>query len=66
MSLLFDTVKQIEAVIQKKNLPAFKTKGRIALKAGFVLSTIEPNSPDDPSQLEHLKAAAREILGEAV
>jgi len=63
---LYDVVKKVEAVIERKGLPLYKTKGQIAMKVGIVLSMIEANTPDDPVQIANLKAASREILGEII
>lgn len=66
MGKLFDTVRNIDGTIQRKNLPFFRTKGLIALRAGFSLSLIEESTPDDAQKLAALRAAAREVLGEPV
>jgi len=63
---LHDAVQRIERIIARKGLPAFKTKGEIALRAGFALVTIEPRTPDDAEKLASLKAAAAEVLHESI
>lgn len=63
MGRLYDTVRRIEYVIGEKQLPFFKTKGRIALEAGFSLGMIGAETPDDPDRISRLEAAARQILG---
>jgi hypothetical protein len=37
-------------------------RGKIALQAGFLLSLINPNSPDDPVKIEKLKKAAESVM----
>jgi hypothetical protein len=64
MGLLYETVKRVEAAIERKGLPLYKTRGLIALKAGFLLGMVVADTPDDADKIEHLKAAAREVLGE--
>ncbi len=63
MGMLFDTVQQIERVIATRRLEVFRTKGRIALEAGFSLSLIRPATPDDPGKLLALRQAAEQVLG---
>jgi hypothetical protein len=63
---LYDTIQRIEQVIAKRNMQAFKTKGLIALKAGFSLALVDASTPDDPGKLTSLKSAAKEVLGEPV
>jgi predicted regulator of Ras-like GTPase activity (Roadblock/LC7/MglB family) len=65
-SHLHDAVVRIEEIIAKRDLPAFKTKGAIGIKAGFALGLIDASTPDDPGKLASLKAAAREVLGEVI
>jgi len=64
MGRLHDTVKRIEAVIERKGLPLYKTRGLIALRAGFLLGMVAPDTPDDPDKIAQLEAAAKEVLGE--
>lgn len=64
MGLLYETVKRVEAVIERRGLPLYKTRGLIALKAGFLLGAVVPETPDDAGRIEQLKAAANEVLGE--
>ena len=66
MARLYEAVQRVEQVIARKGLPLFKTKGLIALKAGFMLGSIDATTPDDPMKLEALRSAAREVLGEPV
>ncbi len=66
MGKLHDMVKRIDGVIHRKNLPIFITKGKIGIRAGFILATIEPTTPDDPARIQALASAAREVLEEEV
>lgn len=61
---LYDTIQRIEQVIARKNLQPFRTKGLIALRAGFSLSLVEAGTPDDAGKVASLKRAAQDVLGE--
>jgi hypothetical protein len=61
---LYQAVRSIEQIIARKTLDDFKTKGLISMKAGFFLSIVTPDSPDDPARIASLRSAAEEILGE--
>lgn len=65
-SELHATVQRIEQVIERRKLDRAKARGEIALRAGFGLGFIDADTPDDPEQLARLRAAARDVLGEAV
>jgi hypothetical protein len=62
--LLFQAVQRIEAVIVRKKLDPFRTRGAIGMAAGFGLRCIDADTPDDPDMLEKLLAAATAVLGE--
>jgi hypothetical protein len=64
MGALYETVRRIEGVIEKKGLPLYKTRGLIGLRAGFLLGMVTPDTPDDPLRIAALRAAARDVLGE--
>ena len=66
MSLLFETVRKIEDVIAEQRLDPYRTKGQIALRAGFSLSLIKATTPDDQARLTRLKDAAQAVLGRPV
>ncbi|MBA4370061.1 MAG: hypothetical protein C0418_00590 [Coriobacteriaceae bacterium] len=66
MGRLYDAVQQIDRIINDKGLDPFKTKGEISLKAGFFISLIFDNSPDDEEKIQALKGAAREVLGQGL
>jgi predicted regulator of Ras-like GTPase activity (Roadblock/LC7/MglB family) len=59
-------VQRIDAVIQKRKLDPFDTRGAIALQAGFGLGFIDAETPDDAEKLSKLRAAASAVLGESV
>lgn len=65
MGILYDTVKRVEGTIERKGLPLYKTRGLIGLRAGFLLGMVTPDTPDDPARIAALRAAAKEVLGEA-
>ena len=48
MGELYDTVARIGDIIARRNLPVFKTKGLIAIKAGLSLGLVTALTPDDP------------------
>ncbi len=66
MGEMYETVARIGEVIARRNLPVFKTKGLIAIKAGLSLGLVTPLTPDDPVKLKKLREAAREVLQESV
>jgi len=65
MGNLWNVSEKINEVIAKKGLDRMKTRGKIGLKSGVLLSFRE-DTPDDPEKLAKVQAAAKEILGEAV
>lgn len=64
MGALYETVRRIEGVIERRGLPLYKTRGLIGLRAGFLLGVVTPETPDDPLKIAALKAAALDVLGE--
>jgi len=66
MGRMYDTVRQIEAIIARRGLPVFRTKGLIAIRVGFALGLIDEETPDDGAKIAALREAAREVLGETV
>lgn len=66
MGALYETVRRIEAVIERRRLPLYKTRGLVGLKAGFLLGMVTPDTPDDPLKIAALKVAARDVLDEEV
>ena len=63
-SQLYETVQKINSAIARKKLEPSKTRGAIALKAGFALGCIDATTTDDPEKLSRLKAAASAVIGE--
>lgn len=64
MGQLYETIERIEQVIAQRHLEAFKTRGLIALKAGFSLALVDRATPDDVAKLDRLRQAASQVLGE--
>jgi predicted regulator of Ras-like GTPase activity (Roadblock/LC7/MglB family) len=63
---LWETVQRVNALIERSGEEPFKLRGKIALKAGFSLDLIDADTPDDPSRLQKLRAAASAVLGQPV
>ncbi|MBN2840949.1 MAG: hypothetical protein JXP37_08355 [Coriobacteriia bacterium] len=63
MGRLYDYAQRVEEHIKRNNLDVFKTRGAIALQAGFIVSIVRPDDPDDPTKIEALRAAAQDVLG---
>jgi predicted regulator of Ras-like GTPase activity (Roadblock/LC7/MglB family) len=61
---LFQLVQRIEAVIARKKLDPFRTRGAISMAAGVGLRAIDEATPDDPDMQAKLEAAALAVLGE--
>lgn len=57
-------MEKINAIIARRRLDAFTTRGEIAIRAGFGLGLIGPETPDDPEKLSRLEAAASAVLGD--
>lgn len=66
MGRLSGMVWDIEALIARKQLDEFGTKGRISAKAGFVLSLVDERTPDDPDKIQRLKDAVFDVVGERI
>jgi hypothetical protein len=64
--LLWQTVERIQVLIERSGQDPFRLRGQIALKAGFTLDLVEPDTPDDPTRLQKLRAAALAVLGQPV
>jgi len=63
---LWAAVQRINSLIGRSGKDPFKLRGQIALKAGFSLDLIDPDTPDDPVKLEKLAAAAGTVLGQFI
>jgi predicted regulator of Ras-like GTPase activity (Roadblock/LC7/MglB family) len=61
---LYLLVQRIEAIISRKKLDPFRTRGAISMAAGFGLRAIDIDTPDDAEMLAKLTAAAATVLGE--
>jgi len=66
MSQIYRLKSRIDELIASKRLDKFKTYGEIGLKAGFMISIINENSPDDPARANSLRAAVKDVIGEAI
>jgi predicted regulator of Ras-like GTPase activity (Roadblock/LC7/MglB family) len=64
--LLWQTVERIQVLIERSGQDPYRLRGQIALKAGFTLDLVEPDTPDDPARLQKLRAAALAVLGQPV
>jgi hypothetical protein len=60
---LWRTVQRIDELLAGHGGNRFKLRGLIAMKAGFALDLVEPDSPDDPERLQRLRSAAAAVLG---
>ncbi len=63
---LHQMVQAIDAVIARRGLDRFRVRGEIALRAGFALDFVEPDTLDEPAPVARLAAAASAVLGESV
>lgn len=63
---LHQMVQAIDAVIARRGLDRFRVRGEIALRAGFALDFVEPDTLDEPAPVAQLAAAASAVLGESV
>lgn len=63
MGKLYDNCMRIQQHIESNGLDVFKTRGAIALEAGFLITLVEPGDPDDPAKIKALNDAARNVLG---
>lgn len=62
MSQTYDLKVLIETTIAARGLDSAEVRGKIALKAGRLLSFINPTTPDDPVGLAKLKQAIKDVL----
>jgi predicted regulator of Ras-like GTPase activity (Roadblock/LC7/MglB family) len=63
---LHEMVRRIDAVIARRRLDRFKVRGEIAIRAGFALDFVDPDSLDEPESVARLAEAAGAVLGEPV
>ena len=59
-------VQSIEEAITRRHLDRYKVRGEIALRAGFTLDSVEPDTLDEPEGVERLRDAAHAVLGEPI
>lgn len=64
MGKTYALVKELEQTIERMNLPLFPTKGRVSMRAGFIVTAVKPDTPDDPVKLAALKEAIKAVLAE--
>ena len=63
VSKLYDYSVRIQDEIRTKGLDVYKTRGKIAMKTGFLITLLSPDEPDDAARVEALRDAALEVLG---
>jgi predicted regulator of Ras-like GTPase activity (Roadblock/LC7/MglB family) len=63
---LHEMVQRIDALIAHRGLDRFKVRGEIAIRAGFALDFVDPDTLDEPETISRLAAAASAVLGEPV
>jgi hypothetical protein len=61
---LYDAVQRVDEEIARQGLDPVKTRGEIAINAGFLLALVTPDDPDDAARIEKLREACKEVLGE--
>jgi len=62
MSTINDMKLKIDQEIGQKHLDGATIRGKIGLKAGFVLAFITADTPDDKVKIEKLRQAIKEVL----
>jgi hypothetical protein len=63
MGTLYDYCARIEEHIEREDLDVFRTRGELALRAGFLITLVSPDDPDDSEKIMALREAAAEVLG---
>lgn len=63
MGKLYDYSQQIQEHINRSGLDAFKARGELALRCGFLITLIKPEDPDDSEKIQALTDAAKEVFG---
>lgn len=63
MGKLYDFSQQIQDYIDRTGQDAFKARGELALRCGFLITLVKPTDPDDAQKLQALKDAAHEVFG---
>jgi hypothetical protein len=62
MGRLYDYCARVQEHIEHTGLDVFKTRGAIALEAGFLITLVDPGDPDDEQKIAALKEASRKVL----
>ena len=62
MGILYDYAQRIERHIDENSLDVYKTRGAIAMRAGFIMTLVNPDDLDDPEKIRRLREAADEVL----
>lgn len=60
---LYDYAVRIQQHIEASGQDVYKTRGALAMKAGFIITLIQPTDPDDPEKIRALREAAKQVLG---
>ncbi|HSB20119.1 MAG TPA: hypothetical protein VLD85_08940 [Anaeromyxobacteraceae bacterium] len=63
---LHQMVQRIDALIALRGLDRFKVRGEIAIRAGFALDFVDPDTLDEAESVSRLARAASAVLGEPV
>lgn len=63
MGRLYDMVKELELQIEKTDADFYESLGFVSMKAGFLMSLVSPDTPDDPEKINALRTAAQNVLG---
>lgn len=63
MGALYDMVVDLERQIEKSDGDFYESLGLVSMKAGFMMSLVRPDTPDDPEKIHALKVAAENVLG---
>ena len=66
MGKLHRAVRQIDELIEHEGLDLFQTRGKISMRLGFMLSSVNESTPDDPEKLQRLIDSAERVLGERI
>jgi len=60
---LYDLVQRVNAEVDRRGLDAFRVRGEIALKVGYLISLVDEQTPSEPDKVEQLRLVAKEVLG---
>ena len=62
MGVLYDLRSKIEKTIEDRKLDPSTVRGKLTLQTGFLISLVNPTTPDDSVKIEKLKKAAADVL----